>query len=176
MNLWACWSRVTSQRRSQAFTYYLCRTKVSWKCRIIKMSTCMMVCIRSWWVITKSSSDHVNWSCDEPDMNNPISKRVLSRPAKCNDLESLNIIELVIFLNFVRFMMIFKISGTPVPVMIRNWGKNLKIRIRYDPKNPRNIRSSDLENRSIVRDWPSRFLEWNIFPEISWRFKIGIDF
>ena len=27
-------------------------------------------------------------SCDEPDMNNPISKRVLSRPAKCNDLES----------------------------------------------------------------------------------------
>ena len=124
MNLWACWSRVTSQRRSQAFTYYLCRTKVSWKCRIIKMSTCMMVCIWSWWVITKSSSDHVNWSCDEPDMNNPISKRVLSRPAKCNDLESLNIIELVIFLNFVRFL---RLAEPPCPSWSVTEGRILRL-------------------------------------------------
>ena len=59
-------------------------------------------------------------------MNNPISKRVLSRPAKCNDLES-KYYRIGNFLEFCKIYedcKILKIIGTPVPVMIRDWGKN----------------------------------------------------
>lgn len=143
-------------------------TKAFWKCKIIKMSTCIMVCIRSRWVITKSSSDHVIRSCDEPDMNNPISKRVLSRPAKCNDLES-KYYRIGNFLEFCKIYedcKIFKINGTPVPVMIHNWGGRIhrleSVTIQKS-LNPRKIvwSSKPFDRWRVTVRWPFRFLEWN---------------
>ena len=82
---------------------------------------------------------------------------------------SLNIIELVIFLNFVRFMKIvrfLRLSEPPCPSWSVTEGRIHRLESVTIQKslNPRNIRSSDLQNRSIVGDWPFRFLEWNSFP------------